>query len=91
MKTAIVFGATGLIGRAVIKQLLVNDDYGKIKVFGRRTIAIVDPKIEEHIIDIGSIAHTEQDLKGHVVFCCLGTTIKKASLQRFVLLMPRLL
>lgn len=78
MKTGIVFGATGLIGKQVVKQLIDNKEYGKIKVFGRRSIGLTNPKIEEHIIDIGSIAHTEADLKGHVVFCCIGTTIKKA-------------
>ena len=78
MKTAIVFGATGLVGSHIVKQLINNEDYGKVKVFGRRAIGYTDPKVEEYIIDFDKLADAAEDIKGHVVYCCLGTTIKKA-------------
>ena len=42
MKTAIVIGATGLVGRQLLRQLLAGSDYGRIIVFGRRSAGITD-------------------------------------------------
>ena len=51
MKTAIIIGATGLVGSHLL-ELLINDDrFDKIKVFSRRRTGQKSDKIEEVIID----------------------------------------
>ncbi len=77
MKTAMVFGATGLIGSHVVDLLLNAQEYDKVIVISRRPAGYDHPKIENKIIDF-----SEKSLKktgrADIVFCCLGTTIKKA-------------
>ncbi len=77
-KTAIVIGATGLIGKELVK-LLINDSYfDKIKVFVRRSTGITHTKLEEHIIDFNVLSTIKNDIMGDVLFSTLGTTIKQA-------------
>lgn len=78
MKTAIVFGATGLIGEYLVRELVKNTAYSKVKVFVRQKTLLEHPKIEEHIIDFCKIGEYTQLLSGNELFICLGTTIKKA-------------
>jgi uncharacterized protein YbjT (DUF2867 family) len=77
-KTALVLGATGLIGKELVKVLYESDQYEKIKLLVRRPIELESKVCEEHIVDFKDL-HKYHDLF-HVsdVFCCLGTTIKKA-------------
>ena len=46
MKTALLFGATGLVGGHILNQLIQNDDYSKIKIFVRSSIQVNNSKIE---------------------------------------------
>ena len=46
MKTALVFGSSGLIGGHLLSQLIENDDYNKIKIFVRSEPENNDPKVE---------------------------------------------
>lgn len=77
-KTAILFGATGLVGNHCLDLLLESPYYSKVKVFSRRSIGINHPKLEEYIIDFDKIEDSRSDISGHDVFCTLGTTMKKA-------------
>jgi uncharacterized protein YbjT (DUF2867 family) len=80
-KTAIVFGASGLVGNHLLQKLLNDNYYSKIKAFVRKPINITNPKLMEHIIDFNNLTSHSELLKGEAVFCCLGTTIKKAGSQ----------
>ena len=80
-KTAIVIGATGLVGSHVVKQLLQNDRYGTIKVFHRRNTGLDHEKLEEHTVGFENIEDWKNLLKGDELYSCLGTTIKKAGSQ----------
>ncbi|HBQ60778.1 MAG TPA: NADH-quinone oxidoreductase subunit F [Balneolaceae bacterium] len=80
-KTAIVIGATGLVGSEVLDLLLEDDRYSKVKVFHRRSTGIKHPKLEEHVIDFGNIAEWKQLVTGDELYSALGTTIKKAGSQ----------
>jgi uncharacterized protein YbjT (DUF2867 family) len=77
-KTALVFGATGLTGSYLINELTQNNDYSVIKVFNRSSQQYNNEKIEEHLVDFNKIHEYAHEFTGDEVFCCLGTTIKKA-------------
>lgn len=76
--TANVIGATGLVGKELVKQLLDNQKFGKVRVFVRRDMGIIHPKLEQLIIDYDNPNSWEQHLRGDVLFSALGTTLKKA-------------
>jgi len=78
MKTAIVIGATGLIGKHLTKLLLANSAYSTVKVFVRRSLNISEPKLEEHIVNFDEIEKWKSDITGDELFSAMGTTIKKA-------------
>jgi uncharacterized protein YbjT (DUF2867 family) len=77
-KTALVIGSSGLIGSHLVIQLLSNPNFEKVIVFNRRPCLILHPKIEEHLLDFNNLKAIEPYVKGDVMFCTLGTTIKKA-------------
>jgi uncharacterized protein YbjT (DUF2867 family) len=77
-KTAILFGATGLIGGHVLKMLQLDDRYSKIVVFTRSDPETKYDKAEYIKTGLDDLDIYEDKLKGDEVFCCLGTTMKKA-------------
>lgn len=76
-KIATVFGSTGLVGNELVKLLLEDDRYEKVKIFSRRPSGLKHPKIEEHIIDLHQLGKYALEIGAVHVFCCLGTTAKK--------------
>lgn len=75
---ALVIGATGLVGRHLVKRLLQDERFGKVVIFVRRTAGLADPKLEEHVIDFEKPVQWQQLVKGDVLFSSLGTTRSKA-------------
>ena len=74
MKTALLFGASGLVGNHLLNQLISNNNYSKIKLFVRSTINISDPKIEIIQTDFNNLENHREDIKGDDCFFCIGTT-----------------
>ena len=74
MKTALVFGSSGLIGGHLLNQLLKNDNYNKIKLFVRSERVINEPKIEIIKTDFNDLENHIEDVKGDDCFFCIGTT-----------------
>ena len=74
MKTALLFGASGLVGSHVLSQLISNNNYSKIKLFVRSSIDISDPKIEIILTDFNNLKKHREDIKGDDCFFCIGTT-----------------
>lgn len=77
-KTAIVVGATGLIGKNIISFLDKADHIEKIISITRREVKYPSPKIENRIVDFDSIEEFKDRLIGDFLFSCLGTTKKQA-------------
>ncbi|MDX1627860.1 MAG: oxidoreductase [Fulvivirga sp.] len=78
-KSAIIAGATGLIGNALVQLLIKDERYERIIVLTRRPLQQKDEKIKQLIInDFDELAHHLRDTTADEVFCCLGTTMKKA-------------
>jgi uncharacterized protein YbjT (DUF2867 family) len=81
MKTALVIGATGLVGKQLVQQLLADERFNKVIVFGRRSLGIADAKLEEHLINFDAPEEWQHLVKGDVFFSTLGTTLKQAGGQ----------
>ena len=77
MKTALIFGSTGLIGGILLKLLAEDEKYKKIKVFVRSSITNIDPKIEVVKTDFSKLENIKSEIKGNDCFFCIGTTRKK--------------
>ncbi|SEM84340.1 Uncharacterized conserved protein YbjT, contains NAD(P)-binding and DUF2867 domains [bacterium A37T11] len=73
-KTVIVFGASGLIGRHLVDELLVNDAFEFVKAVYRKNPNFSHPKLIPIIADYHSITNKLSELVAHIVFSCLGTT-----------------
>jgi uncharacterized protein YbjT (DUF2867 family) len=78
MKTAIVIGASGLVGSYITLKLLDDSRYNKVRVFVRNSLDISHVKLEEHIISFDKIEIWKEYLIGDELYSALGTTIKKA-------------
>ena len=74
MKTALVFGSSGLIGGHLLEQLIKNDNYNKVKIFVRSKPVINEPKIEIIKTDFNNLENYKEDIKGDDCFFCIGTT-----------------
>lgn len=77
MRAAIVVGATGLTGRALVKQLCENEEYNSVTVIARRKLDFVHPKLEVKIREFDRLEESDIEFANEL-YCCLGTTIKKA-------------
>ncbi|MFD1736355.1 NAD(P)H-binding protein [Bacillus salitolerans] len=80
-RTAVVAGATGLIGKELVNMLLNETAYSEITLIVRRSTGIKHPKLSEKIINFDQLEKVDINLSGADVFCTLGTTIKKAGSQ----------
>jgi uncharacterized protein YbjT (DUF2867 family) len=74
MKTALVFGSSGLVGGHLLNQLIENDDYNKIKIFVRSEPEINDPKVEIIKTDFNNLENYKEVIRGDDCFFCIGTT-----------------
>ena len=74
MKTALLFGSSGLIGGQLLNNLIQNNDYNKIKIFVRSEPAIKESKIEIIKADFNNLKNHIEDIKGDDCFFCIGTT-----------------
>lgn len=77
-KSALIAGSTGLIGSELLQNLLDGKDYDKVVAIVRRPLEIKHPKLEEKIVDFDKLGEYNDNFAVDDVFCCLGTTIKKA-------------
>lgn len=77
-KTAVVFGPTGAVGSELL-HLLINDHrYEKITAFSRKVIPVEHPKLHVELDSLTDLNSIEDKISGDELFCCLGTTSRKA-------------
>jgi uncharacterized protein YbjT (DUF2867 family) len=77
-KTALIIGATGLVGKNLVLKLMDNDDIEKIRIFVRNPTEFVSSKLEEIVTDFDNISNYKDLIVGDILFSCLGTTLKQA-------------
>jgi uncharacterized protein YbjT (DUF2867 family) len=73
-----VIGATGLVGKHLVKLLLESEDFNSVRIFVRRDSQIIHPKLEQQIVDFNNRKTWSKELTGDVLFSALGTTLKQA-------------
>ena len=78
MKTALLFGSSGLVGGYLLNQLIKDINYSKIKLFVRTDAEISDPKVEIIKTDFTNLQNHKEDITGDDCFVCIGTTKKNA-------------
>lgn len=76
MKTAIIIGATGLVGSTLVKKILDNPNYSKVTLLLRKPLDIQHPKLQQEIVDFDKLDATK--IIGDDLFCAMGTTLRKA-------------
>jgi uncharacterized protein YbjT (DUF2867 family) len=79
--SALLLGATGLVGGQVLDLLLNDPAYGRVVVLGRRPVDRQHPKLHQQVADLGRLDEHAPLFAVHDVFCCLGTTIRAAGSQ----------
>mgnify|MGYP003686063955 FL=1 len=78
MKTALLFGSSGLVGGYLLNKLIKDTNYSKIKLFVRSVPENSDPKVEIIKTDFSNLQNHKEDIKGDDCFVCIGTTKKNA-------------
>ena len=81
-RTALLAGATGLVGSHVLQLLLADATWTHVVTLGRRTTPLQHDKLEQRILDLGALDAVADLPHAEDVFCCLGTTIKQAGSQQ---------
>ena len=74
MKTALLFGASGLVGQHLLNQLIKDTNYSKIKLFVRSVPQINDGKVEIIKTDFHNLPNHKDEIIGDDCFLCIGTT-----------------
>ncbi len=80
-RTALVAGASGLVGGHLLRSLLADAAYTRVVMVGRRQIEARHPKLEQRVVDFGALDAVTDVAAADDAFCCLGTTIKTAGSQ----------
>lgn len=78
MKTAIVIGATGLVGSSLVKLLLKDRRFEKVKVLVRNSTGLTNDKLEEHLVNFDDSDNLKQLVTGDVLYSAMGTTLRTA-------------
>lgn len=81
-KTALVIGATGLVGEECVQQLLASPAYSKVITLTRKPSGSTNPKLQNLVVDFDKPERYSQQLKADDVYCAMGTTIAKAGSQQ---------
>ena len=79
-KTAVIIGATGAVGKEILKEILADNFYNKVYILGRESIGKLgdEERLTKIIVDFENINFDTSILEDADVFASLGTTIKIA-------------
>ena len=78
MPTALIAGASGLVGRHLLDLLLAAPEYDRVVSLGRRKLEVAHPKLEQLVVDFAALDQALAGVRCDDVYCCLGTTIRQA-------------
>lgn len=75
---AIVIGATGAIGKELVKKLLARNEYTEVVTFTRRPLQMENKKLISHVVNFDDRYSWKDLVKGDILFSALGTSMKQA-------------
>jgi uncharacterized protein YbjT (DUF2867 family) len=78
MRTAMIAGSTGLVGTQLLQLILKDPHYDSIVTVTRKPESLSDVKHKNLVVDFDALDNYGDQLIADDVFCCLGTTMKKA-------------
>ncbi|MCX5866538.1 MAG: oxidoreductase [Proteobacteria bacterium] len=81
-RSALLVGASGLVGGHCLKFLLESDRYEKVITLIRKLLITEHQKLEQHEIVFDRLEQYPELIAANDIFCCLGTTIKQAGSQK---------
>ncbi|MFA5195052.1 MAG: NAD(P)H-binding protein, partial [Bacteroidales bacterium] len=73
---ALLIGASGLTGSHCLNLLLEDNYFQEVEIWCRKPTGVKHKKLTETIINFEKLS--DININAQLVFCCLGTTIKKA-------------
>jgi len=74
VKTALLFGSSGLVGKNLLNKIINNSNYSKVKIFVRSSLEISDQKVEVINTDFKDLQKIKNLIIGDDCFYCIGTT-----------------
>ncbi len=77
-KSALIVGATGLVGKQILEVILENDYYDHITIVSRRSVGIDDDRVKEVIFEFNDFDQYKDQISANDYYCSVGTTMKKA-------------
>ena len=82
-RTALVLGASGLVGGHVLRRLAADRRWGRVVALDRRPLpvpatAASGPEVRRHVVDFDRLADHAGRFACDDLLCCLGTTRKAA-------------
>jgi uncharacterized protein YbjT (DUF2867 family) len=80
-KSALLVGASGLVGGHCLHSVLQEPSYTQVIALVRHPLSVVHEKLIQHVVDFNDLETFGELLYTSDVYCCLGTTIKKAGTQ----------
>jgi uncharacterized protein YbjT (DUF2867 family) len=77
-RSALILGATGLVGGLLLDRLLADPGWTRVEVIGRRPTGRTHPKLTELAGELDRLDAHAASFGADAVFCCLGTTLRRA-------------
>jgi uncharacterized protein YbjT (DUF2867 family) len=77
-RTALVAGATGLVGSVLLRQLAADAGWSRVSALVRRPAGLDDQRVCEVLVDYEELEAAVAHMQATHVFCALGTTLRKA-------------
>ena len=77
-RTAVVAGASGLVGSHLLHELLLCPEYSQVTVLVRKRMSRAATKLKQVVVDFDKLEDAFSSMEATDAFCCLGTTRKKA-------------
>lgn len=77
-KIALVIGSTGLVGQALVEQLIAAEEISQVITLTRRPIEYASVKVMNYVVDFDQLEQHASLFQADLMFSCLGTTLKQA-------------
>ena len=82
-RTALILGASGLVGQEITRLLLESDYYDSVTIFVREPMQLQHEKLQQKQVDFSVLEEYKEFFAVDDVFSCLGTTIKSKTKANF--------